>query len=264
LTWSAVVTGSGLGIGRATLESLLDEGWFVVGVEVNGDLAAGLGTAVGDSGAVVLGDATDRASLARAAEIALERAPLFGWVNNAGIVLEGSLHAPLEHEVERVVKTNLMGVFWGCSTAILSFMNQGSGGSIVNISSIHGRRSFPGFAAYDASKGAVDALTRNVAVTYGPIGIRSNAIAPGAIRTPLLERGINTAEDPEAALSKLAAASPLRRIGEPREIASVVSFLLSERASYLTGQSIAVDGGWSSAGEPTLFDPALAREYNVP
>ena len=115
-------------------------------------------------------------------------------------------------------------------------------------------RAHRGNVAYDASKGGVDALTRNVAATYGPRRIRANAVAPGAVRTPQLERSIAASPDPAEHERKLSSLAPLKRIAEPNEIAAVVAFLLSDDASYLTGQSISVDGGWSTAGA-AAFDP---------
>jgi NAD(P)-dependent dehydrogenase (short-subunit alcohol dehydrogenase family) len=133
----------------------------------------------------------------------------------------------------------------------------------VNISSIHGRRSFADHAAYDTSKGGVDALTRNLAVEYGPVRVRDIAVGPGGMRTPLLEAGIARSPDPEQALRTLESFPPLRRIGEPSEIAAVVSFLLSEQASYVSGQSIAVDGAWSASGAPSPLAPDLAERYGL-
>ena len=179
----------------------------------------------------------------KAAKEASKVAPLTSWVNNAGIALGGNLHNPNPTEVQRLFDVNLMGVYWGCSAAIKSFIENKISGSIVNISSIHGRSAFNGWAAYDAAKGGVDALTRYICVEYGPLGIRANAIAPGAIRTEMLSKVISDAEDPAKTELDMAMIHPLERLGEPSEIAEVASFLLSEKASFLTGQSIAVDGG---------------------
>jgi NAD(P)-dependent dehydrogenase (short-subunit alcohol dehydrogenase family) len=245
---SIVVTGAGQGIGRAVMDRLIADGWYGVGVERDTRLADSLEQDIGDRGAVIVGDVAERSVHEAAAVAARESAPLLGWVNNAGISPRELLHTHDEKLLRSVLAVNLEGVFWGCAAAVRAFLGQGLPGAIVNISSIHGRRSFAAYAAYDASKGGVDALTRNVAVTYGPKGIRSNAVAPGAVRTPHLKDSIERSADPATHELSLAATPPLRRIAEPREIAAVVAFLLSDEASYVTGQSIAVDGGWSAAG----------------
>ena len=136
-----------------------------------------------------------------------------------------------------------MGVYWGASTAVRGFLAAKSPGSIVNISSIHATAAFPGWAAYDMAKGGVDALTRYIAVEYGPVGIRANAIAPGAIRTELMQQVLDDADDSEALEQDFALLHPLDRLGEATEIAEVAVFLLSDSASFVSGQSIAVDGG---------------------
>jgi glucose 1-dehydrogenase len=243
---SVVVTGCGTGIGRAIFERLLRDGWAAVGIELDAALADDARTLAGARGDVVEGDVADRAVLEEAAARATGRAPLGGWVNNAGLAIAGNLHDPDPAGVERLFGVNLMGVFWGCSTAVRTFIAQRSGGAIVNVSSIHGRVAFPGWAAYDTAKGGVDALTRYVAVEYGPVAIRANAIAPGAIRTSLLQRVVEDDADPARAEHEMAILHPLERLGEPAEIAAAAAFLLSSEASFITGQSIAVDGGASA------------------
>jgi len=240
---SAVVTGVGSGIGRSILSKLVADKYFVVGIENNSKLANSAANEFGNSALILNEDLCNEGVFAKAAEEASKKAPLTSWVNNAGIALGGNLHNPNPIEVQRLFEVNLMGVYWGCSTAIKSFIKNRIAGSIVNISSIHGRSAFNGWAAYDAAKGGVDALTRYICVEYGPLGIRANAIAPGAIRTEMLSKVISESEDPAKTELDMAIIHALERLGEPSEIAEVAAFLLSEKASFLTGQSIAVDGG---------------------
>ena len=240
---SVVVTGVGSGIGRAILKQLVADKYFVVGIENSEAAAKSVAAEFGNSALIINDDLCQEGVFERAAKEASKVAPLTSWVNNAGIALGGNLHNPNPAEVQRLFDVNLMGVYWGCSAAIKSFIENKISGSIVNISSIHGRSAFNGWAAYDAAKGGVDALTRYICVEYGPLGIRANAIAPGAIRTEMLSKVISDAEDPAKTELDMAMIHPLERLGEPSEISEVVAFLLSEKASFLTGQSIAVDGG---------------------
>jgi NAD(P)-dependent dehydrogenase (short-subunit alcohol dehydrogenase family) len=135
-------------------------------------------------------------------------------------------------------------------------------GAIVNISSVHGRVAYGEAAAYDVSKAGVDALTRYIAVEYGPVGIRANAIAPGGVRTPLFAAGVAESPDPVRTEREAAWAHPLRRVAEPHEIAAVAWFLLSPEASFVSGQSIAVDGGLTARCMDFELDPVVAAAYS--
>jgi glucose 1-dehydrogenase len=253
---SVVITGCGTGLGRAILERLAADGWAVVGIEWDAARAADARTVAGVV-EVIHGDAADRDVLTAAATLATGAAPLRGWVNNAAIGRMGTLHDAVPAEVDEIIRVNLMGAFWGCSEAVRIFLAQGGGGAIVNISSIHARAAFNGFAAYDVAKGGVNALTRYVAVEYGPAGIRCNAIEPGAIRTSMNQAVIDRSPDPAKAAYEMAALHPLGRMGEPREIGSVAAFLLSEDASFLSGECIAVDGAATARCYPYDPDPAV-------
>jgi NAD(P)-dependent dehydrogenase (short-subunit alcohol dehydrogenase family) len=264
MTRSAVVTGCGQGIGRAILERLRDDGYFVVGIEQLEHLAADARGELGDGGAVVCGDVSDRAVLEEAAELACANSQIDAWVNNAAIMLATNLHAPVVDDVNRVINVNLLACYWGCSTAVRAYLKQRSRGAIVSISSVHGRVAYSNAAAYDVSKAGVDALTRYVATEYGPVGIRANAIAPGGVRTPLFERFVAESADPERTEREAAYSHPLRRVAEPREIAAVASFLLSDEASFVSGQSIAVDGGLTARCLDFELDPAIRASFDAP
>jgi NAD(P)-dependent dehydrogenase (short-subunit alcohol dehydrogenase family) len=168
---SAVVTGCGQGIGRAILERLREDDYFVVGIEQAEALAADAREALAGKGAVVHGDVADRAVLENAAEQARAAADLGAWVNNAAIMRATNLHAPVAEDVTRVLDVNLLACYWGCSTAVRAFLEQRSPGAIVSISSVHGRVAYSDAAAYACyPEAGVDALTRHIAVEYGPSG----------------------------------------------------------------------------------------------
>ncbi len=255
---SVVVTGSGKGIGRAIAERLTADGWIVVGLE----RSAGSGSLeAGAVAAVVLGDSSDVAAHERAAAEATARAPLAGWVNNAGITRATPLHELDAGAVREIVDINGLGYIWGCSVAVKTFLAQSSGGAIVNIGSIHGRAGHPEYSAYEFTKGGIDALSRSVAVTYGGVNIRCNTLAPGGVRTPHLEAQIAAAADPAAEERALAEGPPMGRIATAEEVAAFAAFLLSDETPYLTGQSIAVDGGWTSGFGDLSLRPSIAAHY---
>jgi NAD(P)-dependent dehydrogenase (short-subunit alcohol dehydrogenase family) len=237
---SVVVTGAGAGIGRATALELAAQGWFVVGVEVDPEAAGELELALGARGAVALGDVTDPAVLEAATRRAVEGAPLKGWVNNAGMTPRGTaLHDADLDVARRVWALNIEATFVGCKIAVNRFTD---GGSIVNVSSIHSGQSYLSHPEYDMSKAAVEGLARSIAVAYGRRGIRCNAVAPGAIDTGMFAEGIQNAGG-----SIAEANTPLGRIGQPDEVASAIAFLLGPRSSFITGQTLRIDGGWSVA-----------------
>jgi NAD(P)-dependent dehydrogenase (short-subunit alcohol dehydrogenase family) len=172
-----------------------------------------------------------------------------GLYNNAGI--EGRQAGMTEYDIavfKKVIDINLMGVYYAMRY-VIPVMQKQQYGRIVNVASVGGIRGVLNQVPYVASKHAVSGMTKNAALEYGKDGITTNAIAPGAILTPMVAeafRQVNPA-DPKAAETEYARANPTKRLGLPEEVAKVVAFLLSEDASYVSGQTIAIDGGQSNS-----------------
>jgi NAD(P)-dependent dehydrogenase (short-subunit alcohol dehydrogenase family) len=251
------VTGAGRGIGAASAQALVSEGWFVVVVESDPRLAAAAKDKLADAGTVVFGDISDPDTITRTVDAAAAVGSMRAWINNAAAQLPGSLHDVRQHDVQTVFDVNIRGYFNGSAAAIRAFLVHGLPSAIVNISSVHGQAGFVGWAAYDTSKGAVDALTRHTAVAYGPLGIRANAVSPGAIQTEAHAALI--AAHGESSAERLRELTPLKRLGTVDDVAHLVAFLAGQKASYITGQIIAVDGGWSAGCLASFGDPAGAQ-----
>jgi len=242
----AIVTGCGRGIGRAIAVRLAAEGAAVVGSQRNAEEGDALLKSLAAEGlelAFVAGDVRDEGHCERLVTATVER---YGRVdvlcNNAGVGLLKSVVDTEREEYERVLDTNLWGLF-ACSRYAIPHMVAGGGGSVVNIGSVAASVGFATDAAYCASKGAVHALTRQMALDYAPYGIRVNCIAPGPIHTPMIEGSFRRAADPEADRRRVVANIPLGRLGQPEEIAKAALFLAGDDASFITGVVLPVDGG---------------------
>ncbi|MFD7310343.1 SDR family NAD(P)-dependent oxidoreductase [Promicromonospora sp. NPDC059942] len=235
---SYVVTGGGQGVGRAIALRLAAEGHVVVL-----DLAGPLGWAH-PRVTLVTGDAADPDVAQRAADAAEAAAPLAGWVSNAAIFRDAPITAP-PSEVLGLITANLALAVTGCHTAVAHLLRHGRPGAIVNVSSHQAQRPVRGALPYATAKGAVEALTRAVAVDHGPEGIRTNAVALGSVTTARHEAYRREHPGVDA---QMAALHPLGRVGTGEEVAEAVAFLLSDAAGFVNGAVLPVDGGRAAQG----------------
>jgi NAD(P)-dependent dehydrogenase (short-subunit alcohol dehydrogenase family) len=188
------------------------------------------------------GDVGEWSTHEAAADDAERAGTLTGWVNNAGIDVQGGAHEVTPADIERGLRVLQLGPMYGTAIAVRRML-PARRGAIVNVSSIQGLAAFPRYFVYGAAKAAVIALSRSVAVDYGPAGIRCNAVLPGTIETPMLDEVLPAGVPREEALRREGELAPMGRIAQPREIAEAVAWLLSEASSYVTGTSLVVDGG---------------------
>lgn len=249
MTATAIVTGAASGIGRATAERLAAEGIAVVCADLNEAGAVALAAELVAAGHQALGLGTDIADEASVAEMAGRAMDWTGRIDiciaNAGAMIEGDILSLSLDDWNRAMRINATGAFLTARAVMPHLLVQG--GALVFTASTVGLAGMKGVAAYSAAKGAVVALTRQLAADYAARGVRVNAVAPGAVRTPLSESQFRArAADEEgfqALLAQVIGRYPIARWGTAQEIAEVVLFLATDRSAWMTGQIIPVDGG---------------------
>jgi NAD(P)-dependent dehydrogenase (short-subunit alcohol dehydrogenase family) len=249
---SIVVTGGGRGVGRGIVEHLVGDRDVAVVVVERDEAATGWASShpAADRIVCVHGDASDLATAEQAADVAGSLGGLSGWVNNAAVFDDVTLHEVPAGDVVARINANLIPAVVGCAVAVRRFVADGRGGAIVNVSSHQGARPVRGALAYATAKAAVEGLTRAVAVDYGPFHIRANAVALGSIVTERLEGDLASLAPAEAERFRadLRRLHPLGRPGLIGEVASTVDFLLSDAAAFVSGVVLPVDGGRSALG----------------
>ena len=240
---TVVITGGAQGIGEACARKLVADGAAVAlwdmadarGQALAAELVDGGGRAIYQHCNVALKAEVDAALAATMHALGA----IDGLVNNAGIFKAAEFLDITEADWDAVIDVNLKGAFLA-GQAVARVMVAAGRGAIVNMSSVNGMLAIPTIASYNASKGAINQLTRVMALSFADKGVRVNAVAPGTIATELAQKAVLTSDEARA---RIMSRTPMRRLGEPAEIATVVAFLLSDAASYVTGEIVVVDGG---------------------
>jgi NAD(P)-dependent dehydrogenase (short-subunit alcohol dehydrogenase family) len=245
-----LVTGGGSGIGAAICRASSEQGARVVVAEIDKSKGEAVAAELGEAALFCRTDVTDLASVQNAVSSAVSH---FGrmdvLVNCAGIGLVGNVQETESADFERLMAVNVRGVFHGCRAAVDQLLGQDpKGGVIINIASTAALIGVPRRFAYCATKGAVLAMTRELAVDYVKEGIRCNAICPGTVFSPFVEGYVERFhhDTREQTIAELHARQPIGRMGRPDEVADLAVYLASDEAGFMTGSAVVLDGGWTA------------------
>ncbi|MEU9103179.1 SDR family NAD(P)-dependent oxidoreductase [Streptomyces xanthophaeus] len=241
-----VVTGAASGIGKQTAIEFARQAAKVVVADIDEKSAAAVVADLTRDGHDAIFIRTDLTSEADCRHLITTAAETYGavdvLVNNAGIEISTPLHEMTEQEWDRLVDTNLKSMFL-CSKHALRTMVDAESGVIVNVCSVSGLVAWPGIAAYNATKGGVMMLTKSLAVDYARYNIRANCVCPSIIDTPMTDTSIGHDASVKEEKAKL---NPIGRLGTPEDVANAILFLASEKASFITGAALTVDGGYTA------------------
>ena len=238
-----LITGGAQGIGEACARLFLEQGAKVVLVDIQSERGQSLASQLQQQGHEILFIASDIGNKVEVdaviKQVIAQHGRLDVLVSNAGIFKAAPFLEVSESDFDEVLRVNLKGAFLMGQAAARVMKDQG-GGAIVHMSSVNGVLAIPEIASYNVSKGGLNQLTRAMALALADDGIRVNAVAPGTIATELASQAVLTSEE---ARNKILGRTPMKRLGDPSEVAHVVAFLASDAASYITGEVITVDGG---------------------
>jgi NAD(P)-dependent dehydrogenase (short-subunit alcohol dehydrogenase family) len=249
---SYVVSGGARGIGRAIADRLLHDGAYLVVLDLDAEALDWVPSHPHrDRLEAVVGGAGVESVAEHAAARAEAASPLVGWVNNAAIFRDAALNSAAPAEILDLINANLAPAVVGSAVAVRHMIEANRRGAIVNVSSHQAQRAVRGALPYATAKAAVEGLTRAVAVDFGPVGIRANAVALGSIATQRYADYLSALGQEAAARveSEMARLHPLARVGKAEEVAAAVAFLLSDAASFINGAVLPVDGGRAAQGQ---------------
>jgi NAD(P)-dependent dehydrogenase (short-subunit alcohol dehydrogenase family) len=245
----AVITGASKGIGKGIAIRYAEEGAAVVLASRSEDVLASIARQIQDAGGRALALALDVRSVESVEDVVQKAVKEYGqldiMVNNAGISMVQPSEELKPEDWQRALETDLFGVFYGCQSAARQMIAQGTGGCIINLTSVYGLVAAPMRAAYCTSKAGANMLTKLLACEWASKNIRVNAIAPGYVRTELVQSLIDRGALPVGAIEKR---TPQGRIGEVSDLLSLAVLLASDESAFMTGSIVTVDGGWAAYG----------------